>query len=561
MDAMDMGAINFDIFEQFKRENLSPSLAPESSSSRPFSLDSSSKEEVSDESDPPNFSMFFSSTKESNNLLSSNSSLPSIPPFAQQTEQSLLLETHLTTVLQSSLQSSNKIASSRPSDAQFFDQEYFICSDGKYTPSDQETSAPNQQLPSLSSKLAVIHKEQPRKIIKRRKIEKKESMQRPRPYLPNLPMIDQQENSQSGTEEFFASELCIPPQFHQPNNPLNQQIEKSSINLSSLRKRKKRTREEPRLFISPHNEWVKKIPGREEFEIKNGYCFTFKKGLISVSHKNPDYPIATLTEKEFHAQVPSGSLTVPSGSLTEFVKKHQQSTTESSIIEPAAMLQKSTDIESEQEYSSFSEKPSNSSSSSVGNFSPSNASYNSPENSSSYSICSSDDEYASSDQKIVTPKQQSSNLSSRLSAWQKRTSSVQPRKKRRINTKNLPANAYFTITCPHCSQEIKSYTKSYLIDNFIRQHMKQHPEQKFDKKLMQNNLQKPEQYLQFSINCPESSCKEIIRRHRKALLKEGIISHLSRKPHPNREKYSKESIKDHVNKNYTSKLVPNPNKK
>jgi len=86
----------------------------------------------------------------------------------------------------------------------------------------------------------------------------------------------------------------------------------------------------------------------------------------------------------------------------------------------------------------------------------------------------------------------------------------------------------------------------------------EHPEKEFD--IRQNNFQESKLLLRFSINCPKPSCEQIIHRDRKSLLTQSLTMHLlkSKKHRQNKVKYSKESIKNHVNENFESELISNP---
>ncbi len=179
----------------------------------------------------------------------------------------------------------------------------------------------------------------------------------------------------------------------------------------------------------------------------------------------------------------------------------------------------------------------------------------------------SDAEYLpSSCQETSMSKQQLPKLLQKFSASQKDFPSKQQRKNRRIDTKNLPANAHFAIICAYCPadhrQKLISYNRNGIIDNFRRHMGRKHCEISADniEKYMKYNLQEPEQLLRFLINCPEPSCKQITCKDRKTMIIQSLIRHLIRK-HPNRKRYSEESIKNHVNKNYTTKIDPNPNKR
>jgi len=161
------------------------------------------------------------------------------------------------------------------------------------------------------------------------------------------------------------------------------------------------------------------------------------------------------------------------------------------------------------------------------------------------SFISSDDEYSTADdQEIDYPESERKHVACN--------------RKNRVNTKTLPASAYFTIICDYCSQKIKSRTKFGLISNFTRHLKSQHPENNFD--IRQNNLQEVKQLLIFSINCPEPSCEKIIHKNRKDRLTQLLITHLlkSKRHQKNKEKYSKESIESYANENFESKLIPNP---
>ncbi len=168
---------------------------------------------------------------------------------------------------------------------------------------------------------------------------------------------------------------------------------------------------------------------------------------------------------------------------------------------------------------------------------------------------SSDDEYTSSDQETSAPKQQLSKLSQKFS-------SEQPRKKRKVDTKNLPANVYFTIACTYCpdSPELSSFNRNDSTHNF-KKHMKgQHPEISPDntEKYINDNLQKPGQLLQFLLRCPE--CKQKICTSREPQVKQSLFKHMFKtKKHLNEKgNHTKKSLEKYINDNLKVRSIPNP---
>jgi len=243
---------------------------------------------------------------------------------------------------------------------------------------------------------------------------------------------------------------------------------------------------------------------KETLRIKTGYRITmsspFGQKLVSLSHKNPDYPIVTVTEKKFYA-------TTQSGSMTKFIDKHtqpQQSIPQSLLAMALRSLNKT-------------ESP-----------------------------MSTDDECSTvDDQEPLTLEQ----------LFPKQS----PRKKRRVDTKNLPANAYFTIICPCCSKKFKSYNKAYLI-NYFKKHLNDIAENEI-KSYTNEHFQEAKRIVKFSVNCPVPGCEYTVRVTAKHNLQGALLHHIFKiKKHLyEKKKHSKESIKNHVNENFESKLIPNPN--
>jgi len=140
------------------------------------------------------------------------------------------------------------------------------------------------------------------------------------------------------------------------------------------------------------------------------------------------------------------------------------------------------------------------------------------------------------------------------------TSKQPPRKKRRVNKKYVPDSSHFTINCIHCSfrKQFQALSKSYLINNFKR-HLKSKHSSIDDKKTeiyIEEYLQEPELFAQFSVHCPESECKDTLHSFRKHGLKLKLFTHISTKHQKNKNNYSKEFLAAHVKNNYKQTLVP-----
>jgi len=128
-------------------------------------------------------------------------------------------------------------------------------------------------------------------------------------------------------------------------------------------------------------------------------------------------------------------------------------------------------------------------------------------------------------------------------------------KKRKLD---VPDNAYFTITCDHCSRkpQFQTLLKHNLIYNFKRHVKKEHPNiiEKQTKIYIKEHLQKPERLVRFSIHCPESECKYIANTGLKSNLKISLSRHISRKHPENKDNYSIKSLATYVTENINKHL-------
>jgi len=135
-----------------------------------------------------------------------------------------------------------------------------------------------------------------------------------------------------------------------------------------------------------------------------------------------------------------------------------------------------------------------------------------------------------------------------------------PRKKRKVNKKDIPDNACFTITCNRCFPEEQLYTpcKSHLICNFKKHLKNKHPNitEEQTKIYITKHLQKPERLVIFSVHCPESECKHITHAGRnKGGLKINLFIHISAIHPENKDNYSRESVAKHIKDNCKMKFV------
>ncbi len=141
-----------------------------------------------------------------------------------------------------------------------------------------------------------------------------------------------------------------------------------------------------------------------------------------------------------------------------------------------------------------------------------------------------------------------------------------PRKKRRVNTKDVPDDAYFTITCTNCYEQPLFYAriKSTLIDNFKKQHLKKtHKEMNHDKIdiYIQDNLKEAKQIEIFSVGCPIPKCQYTVLTDSRANLKNILFRHVCKtEKHQNEKKnHTKESLAKYIKEKRKSKSVSNPN--
>ncbi len=122
--------------------------------------------------------------------------------------------------------------------------------------------------------------------------------------------------------------------------------------------------------------------------------------------------------------------------------------------------------------------------------------------------------------------------------------------KGRINKKNIPNNAYFTVVCSYCfgNKEFRHLYKSGLTANFNSHIKNQHPKitKKEIKDCIEKHLKKPELLIIFLIHCPELECKKKICSNEKVNLKSKLFNHISNSGEHQGVKYSKESLNRYV---------------
>jgi len=140
------------------------------------------------------------------------------------------------------------------------------------------------------------------------------------------------------------------------------------------------------------------------------------------------------------------------------------------------------------------------------------------------------------------------------------SSKQRPRKKRKINQKDIPDNAYFIINCIHCSPRLqfKTHLKHNLINSFKKHVEKKHQNitVKQTEIYIKEHLQKPEQFVKFSVHCPKCEC--ILHSIEISNLKKNLFSHIleNNKHQSQRKNYSKESLTTYLENNYQQTIVP-----
>ena len=312
-----------------------------------------------------------------------------------------------------------------------------------------------------------------------------------------LPMIDQENDPGSGTEEFLKF-VGYPDQYRKTNTP----PPTSDLSRQQTEEQQKNT------------------------EIKTEYCIMVNsssdKNFISLSHNNPDHQIVTVDKKQFYDTTKLEQPTQPQQSIPQnFLTDDNHS------------------IVSDQKYSSSSE------------------SYNASDE---YSTDSSDETESpmSSDDEYSTPSYRKFDDQETLISEQP------PRKKRRVNTRAVPDDTDFTITCINCSDRPLFYArvKSNLIDNFKRQHLnRKHQKMTCEqiKTYIKNHLKEAKQIEIFSVDCPILKCEHTGRTYRKFNLKNILFQHVyNTKKHQNEKKnYSKESLAEYIKETCTSESVLN----
>jgi len=137
---------------------------------------------------------------------------------------------------------------------------------------------------------------------------------------------------------------------------------------------------------------------------------------------------------------------------------------------------------------------------------------------------------------------------------------ISKRKKRKLDTKDTPDNAYFTLICCHCPRKLqfKSTSENNIIQNFKIHSKNNHPSitEKQTKTYAKTNLQKPELRVKFSVPCPKSECKRILHAQTKGNLKRILLNHISIKHQKNKNNYPKKSIATYVDNDCTKEFVP-----
>jgi len=135
-----------------------------------------------------------------------------------------------------------------------------------------------------------------------------------------------------------------------------------------------------------------------------------------------------------------------------------------------------------------------------------------------------------------------------------------PRKKIKINQKNFPDNAYFTITCDHCPNKLQFQTlrRGDLINSFKRHSKNKHQNitEEQTKNYIEKRLQESEQLVEFSIDCPEPECKHIAHNVKKFDLKTNLFNHISKKHAYKKINYPIKSVAVYVEDNWEQMLVP-----
>jgi len=136
-----------------------------------------------------------------------------------------------------------------------------------------------------------------------------------------------------------------------------------------------------------------------------------------------------------------------------------------------------------------------------------------------------------------------------------------PRKKLKINKKNIPDDACFTIVCCFCydKHELRSPRNQVIINNFKRHIKDEYPDKDEEETeiYIKEHLQKPRQPLQFSIRCPVTGCEYIAHVSRQSNLKRNLSNHIfkAKKHQKIRSDYPEKLLIEHISKNQKQEAV------
>ena len=330
-----------------------------------------------------------------------------------------------------------------------------------------------------------------------------------------LPMIDQENDPGSDTEEFLKF-VGYPDQYRKTNTP----PPTSDLSRQQTEEQQKNTNR------------IASLRKRKNTEIKTEYCIMVNsssgKNFISLSHNNPDHQIVTVDQKKFYDTTKLEQHTQP-----------QQSSRGGPEIMPQQLIPQNFltgdnhSIVSGQKYFSSSE---------------------------SYDT---DDEYSTffyrqfDDQGTLISEQP-------------------PRKKKRISTRAVPNDAYYTITCIHCSpeQEFFFINKYYLIRNFKNHFEDEHPDinKEQTKNYINEHFQEAKQIEKFSVKCPlfrcthtghntKIRCTHTGHSTKKYNLTKNLLHHVfETKQHRHKATiWSPKLLKEYIEENRKSDFFPNPN--
>ncbi len=122
-----------------------------------------------------------------------------------------------------------------------------------------------------------------------------------------------------------------------------------------------------------------------------------------------------------------------------------------------------------------------------------------------------------------------------------------PRKKRKINKKGIPDNAYFTIICHHCfpQKKFSARRRKPSLTYRFKEHLRIiHPNitEEKTKDYIDKHLKEPENLSKFLVKCPVFGCEHIARSYQTTNLKDNILYHISSLHPDNKDNHSKKSI-------------------